>query len=108
LYKNDPNQYQEQWYSDSPIYAEPEPAQEYVEPKRHTIFKPRLSKPNFIVSTLVCAVRITALVVVLAGLALAGIVFGIAKGYMETAPTLDLAMLSDQDKTSSSTTPTVM
>jgi len=100
LYKNDPNQYQEQWYSDSPIYAEPEPAQEYVEPKRHTIFKPRLSKPNFIVSTLVCAVRITALVVVLAGLALAGIVFGIAKGYMETAPTLDLAMLSDQDKTS--------
>ena len=25
---------------------------------------------------------------------------GIAKGYMETAPTLDLALLDDQDKTS--------
>ena len=51
-------------------------------------------------SVLVNAVRLTALLIVLCGLALAGAVVGIAKGYMETAPTLDLALLDDQDKTS--------
>ncbi len=100
MYKNDSNNYQQQWYSEEPVYEGSVAEEELIEPKRHTIFKPRLSKPNFIVSTLVCAMRVIALVIVLAGLALAGIVFGIAKGYMETAPTLDLTMLSDQDKTS--------
>lgn len=69
-------------------------------PKKHTIFKPRLRKPNFLVSVLVNAVRLLALLVILCGLALGGAVLGIAKGYMETAPTLDLALLDDQDKTS--------
>jgi len=69
-------------------------------PKKRTIFKPRLRKPNFAVSVLVNAVRLMALLVLLCGLALGGAVLGIAKGYMETAPTLDLALLDDQDKTS--------
>jgi len=68
--------------------------------KKRTIFKPRLTKPNFVLSVLVNAVRMLMVLVLLCGLALGGAVLGIAKGYMETAPTLDLALLDDQDKTS--------
>lgn len=108
MYQNDPrdgmNQpyaqqeqepYEGESWQEDPAYAVPE------EPvKKHTIFKPRLGNPNFILSVLVNAVRMTALLIVLCGLALCGAVVGIAKGYMETAPTLDLALLDDQDKTS--------
>ncbi len=69
-------------------------------PKKRSIFKPRLKKPNFILSVLINAVRIAFLLVLLGGLALGGIVVGIGKAYMETAPTLDLALLDDQAKTS--------
>ena len=78
--------------------AGPEPEEPRV--YRHTIFKPRMRKPNFALSIGVNAVRILALLVVLAGLAGLGAVLGIAKGYMETAPTLDLALLDDQAQTS--------
>lgn len=44
--------------------------------------------------------RILLLCLVLVGLIGGGIVFGIVKGYMETAPTLDLTLLDAQDKTS--------
>jgi len=74
--------------------------EETEKPKRRTIFKPRLTKPNFVLSVLVNAVRMLAVLIVLCGLALCGAVLGIAKGYMETAPTLDLALLDNQDKTS--------
>ena len=84
------------WEND-PAYH---PPQEEDVPRKRTIFKPRLTKPNFVLSVLVNAVRLTALLIVLCGLALAGAVVGIAKGYMETAPTLDLTLLDDQDKTS--------
>jgi len=88
-------------YEDDPAYQAPPPDDEdFAEPKKFTIFKPRLSKPNFILSVLVTAVRFTIVVIVLAGLAAAGAVVGIAKAYVETAPTLDLAKLSAQDKTS--------
>jgi len=70
-------------------------------PKRKfTIFKPRRTKPNFIFSVFVNAVRIALVIILLAILALAGALIGIGKAYVGTAPTLDLAMLSDQDKTS--------
>ena len=94
----DPNggSFEEGWESD-PAYRLPE---EEDVPRKRTIFKPRLTKPNFVLSVLVNAVRLTVLLIVLCGLALAGAVVGIAKGYMETAPTLDLALLDDQDKTS--------
>lgn len=68
--------------------------------KKFTIFKPRRAKPNFIVSVLVNAVRVMLVIVFLAALAAVGAVIGIGKAYVGTAPTLDLAMLSDQDKTS--------
>lgn len=66
----------------------------------HSIFRPNVGKPNFVVSVLVNVVRVLCLLVVLAGVALVGIVAGIAKGYVETAPTLDLAALDEQNQTS--------
>ncbi len=88
-------------YEDGNAYQVPPPDDgDFTAPKKFTIFKPRLSKPNFILSVLVNAVRILVVVTLLAGLALAGAVVGIAKAYVETAPTLDLAKLNEQDKTS--------
>ncbi|MDD3212679.1 MAG: PBP1A family penicillin-binding protein [Eubacteriales bacterium] len=87
-------------YGDDPAYRTPPDDRDFDAPRKFTLFKPRLSKPNFILSVLVNTVRLIIIVVVLAGLAGAGAVIGIAKAYMETAPTLDLAKLSDQDKTS--------
>ena len=45
-------------------------------------------------------VRVIVLLIVLVGLAGVGAVLGIAKGYVETAPTLNLAALDDQAQTS--------
>ena len=66
----------------------------------HSIFKPRVEEPNFILSVLVNTVRILGVLILVGGLALVGAVAGIAKGYMETAPTLDLAALDEQAQTS--------
>lgn len=65
-----------------------------------SIFKPEMKKPNFVLCVLVNVVRIFAVLILLAGLAAVGAVIGIAKGYMETAPTLDLAAIDDQAQTS--------
>ena len=66
----------------------------------HSIFRPRTKKPAFIVCVAVNVVRIIFLLIVLVGLAGVGAVAGIAKGYVETAPTLDLAALDEQAQTS--------
>ena len=69
-------------------------------PEPHSIFKPRVKQPNFALCVLVNVVRIFAVLILVGGLALVGAVAGIAKGYMETAPTLDLAALDEQAQTS--------
>ena len=66
----------------------------------HSIFKPRTGKPNFVLSVAVNVVRAAAVIVLLGGLAVVGAVAGIAKGYVDTAPKLDLAALDDQAQTS--------
>ena len=68
--------------------------------EKRSIFRPDVRKPPFAVSVAVNAVRILAVLVVLAGLAGVGAVIGIAKGYVETCPTLDLAVLDGQAQTS--------
>ena len=87
-------------YEDDPAYQTPPDDADFTPPKRFSIFKPRLGKPNFILAVLVNTVRFLALGMVLLALAVTGAVVGIAKAYVETAPTLDLALLSEQDKTS--------
>ena len=96
-YENDQT-YQVQGWEENAAYQLPETDE--VAPKKRSIFKPRLRKPNFVFSVLVNAVRMLVLLIVLCGLAAGGAVLGIAKGYMETAPTLDLTLLDQQDKTS--------
>lgn len=95
----------EEVYQEQPLLYEgdlpPEPYDEMPQKNyRRTIFKPRTKKPNFALSILVNAARIMALVVLIGGLCAAGAVVGIAKGYVETAPNLDLALLDEQAQTS--------
>ena len=66
----------------------------------HSIFRPAVKKPNFVLCVAVNTVRILCLLAVLAGLAGVGVVAGIAKGYVETSPTLNLAALDEQAQTS--------
>ncbi len=100
--QNDEQQYDEAEldprldYSEDDAYRMPD----NDAPKKLSIFKPRLKKPNFAISVIVNSIRFLAIAVVLCGIAVFGIVLGIAKGYMETAPTLDLTLLDAQDKTS--------
>ena len=82
---------------ESPAYDDEEDGEEEWEepqkPEPRSIFRPDVWKPNFAVSVLVNTVRVLILVVILAGIAAAGAVAGIAKGYMDTAPELDLVAL---------------
>ena len=79
--------------------GEEEPIEEEKPPKR-TIFKPRTRKPSFILAVLVNSFRMLILMILIFGLAGLGAVVGVAKAYMETAPTLDLAAIDDQAQTS--------
>lgn len=88
----------EDFWDAPPDDTEVLPEEEKVYP--HSIFKPALKKPNFVLCVLINVVRIFAVLVLVAGLAVVGAVVGIAKGYMETAPTLDLAAIDDQAQTS--------
>ncbi|MBQ7305820.1 MAG: PBP1A family penicillin-binding protein, partial [Clostridia bacterium] len=89
----------EDFWDEQPVYDDVvQPQEEPVHSR--SIFKPATKKPNFVLSVAVNVVRILAVMVLLAGLALVGAVAGIAKGYMETAPDLNLASLQDQAQTS--------
>lgn len=65
-----------------------------------SIFKPRTRNPNFVLSVAVSTLRLTGILLLCAALAGFGALVGIAKAYVDTAPTLDLAAIGDQDKTS--------
>lgn len=57
-------------------------------------------KPNFVLSVAATTIRLSFIIALCVGLALLGAVIGIAKAFVDTAPTLDLAALDAQDKTS--------
>ncbi len=84
-------------YTQSAWAQEPEYEQA---PKKRTIFKPRTRKPSFILGVIVHSVRMLVLFILLLGLSGAGAVVGIAKAYMDSAPTLDLTAIDDQAQTS--------
>ena len=69
-------------------------------PVKRTIFKPRSRKPSFVLAVIVNSIRLLILLVLILSLAGAGALVGVAKAYMETAPTLDLAAIDDQAQTS--------
>ena len=70
------------------------------EPEPRSIFRPETRKPNFVVSVLVNTVRTLVVIVLLAGVAGLGAIAGIAKGYVDTAPELNLVALDSQAQTS--------
>jgi penicillin-binding protein 1A len=101
LYDMAPNQEWEENadYSPSGSWLGEETPEEEKTPKR-TIFKPRTRKSSFILAVLVNSFRTLVLMILIFGLAGLGAVVGVAKAYMETAPTLDLAAIDDQAQTS--------
>ncbi len=68
--------------------------------ERHSIFKKRERKPNFVLTVAVRTVQVMAVVILLAAVAGAGVLAGVAKSYVETAPVLDTKSLDEQDQTS--------
>ena len=74
--------------------------EEPEKPEPRSIFRPEERKPNFVLSVLLNVVRVLVVVVALAGIAGVGVLLGIAKGYVDTAPELDLAALDAQAQTS--------
>ena len=71
-----------------------------VHPRARSIFKVRTKKPNFVLSVAATTIRLSFVLALCVALALLGAVVGIAKAFVDTAPTLDLAALDAQDKTS--------
>ena len=71
-----------------------------VHPRARSIFKARTKKPNFVLSVVATTIRLSFVLALCVALALLGAVVGIAKAFVDTAPTLDLAALDAQDKTS--------
>ncbi|GHU76125.1 penicillin-binding protein 1A [Clostridia bacterium] len=69
-------------------------------PIHSSIFKPRIRSGGFVLSTLATCVKILAVLILVAGLAGVGVIMGIAKAYVETAPTLDVGNFDDQAQTS--------
>ncbi len=72
-----------------------EPAEK---PESRSIFRPDVRKPNFVLSVLVNTFRVLVVVILLAGVAVLGTLAGIAKGYVDAAPELDLVALDTPDQ----------
>ena len=83
------------WATDNEDDEEPE-----EKPEPRSIFRPETRKPNFVVSVLLNTIRVLIVFVVLAGVAGLGALAGIAKGYVDTAPELDLIAMDSQAQTS--------
>ena len=71
-----------------------------VHPRARSIFKARTKKPNFVLSVAATTIRLSFVLALCVALALLGAVVGIAKAFVDAAPTLDLAALDAQDQTS--------
>ena len=84
------------WGADE--WDEEEDGDEEKKPESRSIFRPDVRKPNFALSVLVNTVRVLVLIVVLCGIAVLGTLVGIAKGYVDTAPELDLVALDTPDQ----------
>ena len=59
--------------------------------KRFSLFKPRTKETNFLLSVLMTTIRMLFVLVLLVGVSGTGLVVGIAKAYVDTAPVLDLS-----------------
>ncbi len=67
---------------------------------RFTLFKPRTRETNFLLSVLMTTIRMLFVLVLLIGVSGTGLVVGIARAYVDTAPVLDLTLFDQQSQTS--------
>lgn len=67
---------------------------------KYAIFKPRESDRNFLFAVILTTIKMLFFVILLIGLSGAGLVAGVAKGWVDTAPDLDLAKIGAQSQTS--------
>ncbi|MBQ6375002.1 MAG: transglycosylase domain-containing protein [Clostridia bacterium] len=67
---------------------------------KYIIFKPREHERSFLFSVVLMTVKMLFFVILLIGLAGAGLVAGVAKGWVDTSPNLDLAAIGAQSQTS--------
>ena len=72
----------------------------YPEKHRFHLFKPRLRRPNFLSSVAVNSIRVLAIAALMLVLVGVGAVLGIARAYVDTAPSLDLTLIDEQAQTS--------
>ena len=66
----------------------------------YSLFKPRDSERNFLLAVIMMTAKMLFFVVLLLGLSCTGLVVGVAKAWIDTAPELDLDMLYSQSQTS--------
>ena len=71
-----------------------------IQSLKYAIFKPRESERNFLFSVIMLTAKMLFFVILLIGLIGGGVVAGIAKGWVDTAPNLDLAQIGAQSQTS--------
>ncbi len=67
---------------------------------KYAIFKPREYDRNFLFAVILLTVKMLFFVVLLIGLIGGGLVVGIAKGWVDTSPNLDLSQIGAQSQTS--------
>ena len=95
--------YGDEPYDGEPYDGEPGPEETSEEEEKvysRSIFRPETRKPPFILSVLVNTVRVLMVLVLLIGAAGLGAVLGIAKGYVDTAPELDLVTIQSTGQNS--------
>lgn len=68
-----------------------------VENREHiSIFKPREKRPNFIISIVLTSLKLFLVLIFMLGAGVFGLLWGVAKAYMETTPTLDIEKIENQ------------
>ena len=68
--------------------------------RKYTIFKPRDTERNFLLSVVFMTVRMLFFVVLLIGLSCTGLIVGVGKAWVDTTPDLDLDAIGAQAQTS--------
>ena len=63
-------------------------------------FKPRTGDGNFLFSVVLTTAKMLFIVVLILGITGTGLLVGVAKAWIETAPALDLSSFNEQAKTS--------
>lgn len=68
--------------------------------KQRSLFVPRNGYPNFILSVFMTTVKMLVILILIIGFSASGLVMGIAKAWVDTAPDIDLSLFDSKAQTS--------